>query len=48
MKDHQTWHSVHGSACKVIIVTYSKDVWIRKLIIEQRIGERAIPVVSCP
>ena len=48
MKNHQSWHSVHGGACKVIIVTYSKDVWIGKLIIEQRVGKRAIPIVGCP
>jgi hypothetical protein len=48
MKDYQSWHGVHGSAGKIVVVAHAQDVGVAELIIEQRIRERAIAIVGRP
>ena len=48
MKDDQAGHRMHRGACQIVVITYPQDVGIGELVIEQRVSERAIPIIGRP
>jgi hypothetical protein len=48
MEDDKSGYSVHRRASEVIVIAYTDDVRVRELVIEQRIGKRAVTVVGSP
>ena len=48
MENNQARHSVHGGAGQIVVVTYTENIWVGELIVEQRIGIGAVAVVGRP
>ena len=48
VKDHETWYGVHRGAGEIVIIADTQDVRVGKLVVEERVGKRAIAVISCP
>ena len=48
MKNHKSRHSMHRGTCQVVVIAHTEDVRIGELVVEQRVGVRAIAVVSRP
>ena len=48
MEHHQSRHTVHRSTCQIVILPYSDNIRIRKLIIKQRIGKGTITIICRP
>ena len=48
MQDNQAGYRMHGGACQIIVITHTKNVRIRKLIIEKRIGKRTVTIIRSP
>ena len=48
VKDHQTRHGMHGSARQVVVIAHTQNVGVRELVVEQRVGKRAIAIVGSP
>ena len=48
MQDDQARHRMHGSTCQIIVITYTKDVGVRELVIEKRIGKCAVAIIRSP
>jgi hypothetical protein len=48
MKNHKSRHSMHRGTCQVVVIAHTEDVRVGELVVEQRVGVRAIAVVSRP
>ena len=48
MEDDKSWHGVHCCAGEIVVVAHTEDVRIGELVVEQRVGVRAIAIVSLP
>ena len=48
MQDDQAGHCMHSSTRQIIVITHTKDVGIRELVIEKRIGKSAVTIVGRP
>ena len=48
MEDNKARYGVHRRAGEIVVIAYSEDVGVGELVVEQRIGERAVTIVSRP
>ena len=48
VQDDQAGHGVHRRACQVVVVAHAENVGVGELVVEQRVGERAVAVVGRP
>ena len=48
VEDDESWHRVHCSASEVVVIAHAENVGVGELVVEERIGKRAVAVVGCP
>ena len=48
VENHKARHRMHRGASQIVVIAHPQNVWVGELIVEQRIGERAIAIVGCP
>ena len=48
VEDHEAGHGMHRGAGKIVVIAHTQDVGVGKLVVEERVGKRAVAVISRP
>ena len=48
MEDNESRYGMHRSTGQIVVITHAQDIWVRELVVEERICKGSVTIVSGP